>query len=152
MCRVYHLYEEAPRESKPEVRMGVSTHKENGSYAEPNVIPMIDILLVLIIIFMILAMRFKSFHVNVPMFDAHGANNGPSIVLTLTDENTFEINGQQIEGDSLKAEITEIFTDRPNKLLFIDAGRNRSYQEVIHAFSLARSAGAEVLALMPRKN
>ncbi len=148
---MYHVVEEAPRELFLEVHMGMSTHKENGSYAEPNVIPMIDILLVLIIIFMILAMRFKSFHVNVPMIDAHEGDNNPSIVLSLTDENTYEINGQVIEGDSLHVEIASIFAERPNKLLFIDAGRNRSYQEIIETFSLARSAGAEVLALMPRE-
>ena len=130
--------------------MGITAHSENGTYAEPNVIPMIDILLVLLIIFMIVALRFKSFHVNVPMESALEPG-GSSIVLSLTDEWTFEINGQTVDGDKLKEEIEAVFDGRPNRLLFIDAGRQRSYQEVIEAFSVARQAGVEVLALMPRK-
>ena len=93
--------------------------------SEPNVVPMIDILLVLLIIFMITQpLSRMAMDVQVPPPDTttatQQANN--QIVLELADDGGYAINGQPVPKDQLDTQIHAIFDPRPAKLLFIKAG------------------------------
>jgi len=130
--------------------MGIAVNRSNGSYAEPNVIPLIDILLVLLIIFMLASTTLGNIKLNLPMSASKSHSGGSPIVLFLTEDFHYELNGRRIERDHLLEELTSVFEGRPDKLLFITATRSRTYQEVVDAFSTVRQAGVQVLALMPK--
>ena len=103
--------------------------------SEPNVIPMIDILLVLLIIFMITQpLARMALDVQVPP-PVTAPQSGPStqIVLEITPEGSYSINGQPVPKNQLDMQIHSIFDARPAKLLFIKTAPNRKYQEVIEA-------------------
>ncbi|HEY5939438.1 MAG TPA: biopolymer transporter ExbD, partial [Gemmatimonadales bacterium] len=104
---------------------------------EPNVVPMIDILLVLLIIFMItqpLSRTTISVQVAPPIEDTQvKSENNTQIVLELADDGGYAINGQPVPRDQLDTQIHAIYDARPAKLLFIKAGQNRIYQDVIEA-------------------
>ena len=53
--------------------------------------------------------------------------------------------------ESLDAELHEIYDERPAKLLFIKAARNRRYQELIDIMDIARGAGVQVIGLTPKE-
>ena len=94
--------------------------------SEPNVVPMIDILLVLLIIFMITQpLSRMAMDIQVPPPEqttaTQQANN--QIVLELGDDGSYAINGQPLPKDQLDTQIHAIFDPRPAKLLFIKAGR-----------------------------
>jgi biopolymer transport protein TolR len=118
--------------------------------AEPNVIPMIDILLVLLMIFFVLSLRLR------PVVDlqmpAPVADPGlrPQIVLELTADGGVAINGQPVPDDRLDATLRSIYAARPVKLLFVKAAGTRTYQEVVSAMDRARGAGVEVIGLVPQ--
>jgi biopolymer transport protein ExbD len=121
---------------------------------EPNVVPMIDILLVLLIIFMITQpLSRMALDVQVPPQDTPATTKAPpsQIVLELSDDGSYAINGQPVPRDQLDTQIHAIYDARPAKLLFIKAGPNRIYQDVIEAMDVARGAGVQIIGFTPRE-
>jgi biopolymer transport protein TolR len=122
--------------------------------AEPNVVPMIDILLVLLIIFMITQpLSRMALDVQVPPPDETVTTKTPpsQIVLELADNGSYTINGQPVPKDQLDTQIHAIYDQRPAKLLFIKAGPNRIYQDVVDAMDVARGAGVQIIGFTPRE-
>ena len=62
-------------------------------------------------------------------------------MLELRDDGTYAINTQPYPQDQLDAQLHAIYDERPAKLMFIKAGPNRIYQDVIQAMDIARGAG-----------
>lgn len=120
-----------------------------STFSEINITPMIDVLLVLLITFMILSQDRHTIRTPVaPAGPQHGADNA-QLVLELPDAGGFRLNGQPIPDEVLESHIAAAFEHRSARLLFIDAGGDRTYQEVIAAMDRARGAGVQVVALMP---
>jgi biopolymer transport protein TolR len=122
--------------------------------SEPNVVPMIDILLVLLIIFMITQpLSRMALDVQVPPPDTPMTNKTPpsQIVLELADDGGYAINGQPVPRDQLDTQIHAIYDQRPAKLLFIKAGANRLYQDVVEAMDVARGAGVQIIGFTPKE-
>jgi biopolymer transport protein TolR len=122
--------------------------------SEPNVVPMIDILLVLLIIFMITQpLSRMALDVQVPPPEPPVTTRTPpsQIVLELADDGGYAINGQPVPRDQLDTQIHAIYDARPAKLLFIKAGPNRIYQDVIEAMDVARGAGVQIIGFTPRE-
>jgi len=133
--------------------MGMSTGGGGDISAEPNVIPMIDIMLVLLIIFMIsqpLARMAMSIQVPPQETAAVASPTSAQIVLELTQDGGYAINGQPVPKDQLDAQIHVIYDQRPAKLLFLKSAPDRLYLEAIEAMDIARGAGVEVIGFTPR--
>ena len=133
---------------------GGGGHAPGEMSSEPNVVPMIDILLVLLIIFMITQpLSRMALDVQVPPPETtttqQAANN--QIVLELGDDGSYAINGQPVPKDQLDTQIHAIFDPRPAKLLFIKAGTNRIYQDVVEAMDVARGAGVQIIGFTPQE-
>ena len=133
--------------------MDLPQGSENQPNHEPNVVPMIDILLVLLIIFMMqVPLSRKAVDVQVPP-DTRGQteSEGPSnnIVLELTAGGGYEINKDPVEFSMLDTRFHEIYDNRPAKLLFVKSAPNRLYQEVIDVIDIARGAGVQVIGFTP---
>jgi biopolymer transport protein ExbD len=114
---------------------------------------MIDILLVLLIIFMITQpLSRMALDVQVPPQDTPATTKAPpsQIVLELSDDGGYAINGQPVPKNQLDTQIHAIYDARPAKLLFIKAGPNRIYQDVIEAMDVARGAGVQIIGFTPR--
>ena len=122
--------------------------------SEPNVVPMIDILLVLLIIFMMqVPMSRKAQDVQVPP-DIRTPNQPPSgpsnnIVLELTADGGYMINKDPVDPRLLDARFHEIYDNRPTKILFVKSAPTRKYQEVVEAIDVARGAGVQVIGFTP---
>ncbi len=120
---------------------------------EPNVVPMIDILLVLLIIFMMqVPLARKVMDVQVPpdtrsQMQAQGPSN--NIVLELKADGTYEINKEPVVKQNLDRRFHEIYDNRPQKILFVKSAPNRTYQEVIEAMDIARGTGVQVIGFTP---
>jgi biopolymer transport protein ExbD len=120
---------------------------------EPNVVPMIDILLVLLIIFMMqVPLTRKAMDAQIPPdVRSQQQPQGPSnnIVLELKADGTYEINGSPVVKSQLDAEFHTIYDNRPAKILFVKSAPNRTYQEVIEGMDIARGAGVQVIGFTP---
>jgi biopolymer transport protein ExbD len=125
-----------------------------GVQSDINVTPMIDVLLVLLIIFMITQpLSRMAMDVQVPPPDTPQTNKTPpnQIVLELGDDGGYNINGQPVPKDQLDTQIHAIYDQRPAKLLFIKAGPNRIYQDVVEAMDVARGAGVQIIGFTPKE-
>ena len=120
--------------------------------SEPNVIPMIDIMLVMLIIFMVSQpLARMAIDIQVPPQEAATKSNAQSnqIVLELTAEGGYAINTQPVPKDQLDTQFHAIFDSRPAKLMFVKSAPDRTYQDVIEAMDIARGAGVQVIGFTP---
>jgi biopolymer transport protein TolR len=136
--------------------MGAQLGTGGGFNSEPNVIPMIDILLVLLIIFMMqVPLQRKKMDVQLPpvqeMQQQQQQQQAVSnqIVLQLNEDGGYAINNEPVAKPLLERRLREIYDPRPVKLMFIKTARNRKYDEVIEAMDVARSAGVQVIGFTP---
>jgi biopolymer transport protein ExbD len=134
--------------------MSMSTAGGSGLQNEPNMTPMIDVLLVLLIIFMIIVPNSrKSIDVQLPdptPADAPPPSVSNQIVLEVILGGTYLINKQPVGHDQLASRLKEIYDPRPEKIIFIKGHPEVEYQDVITAMDLARAAGVKVIGLPPR--
>lgn len=126
--------------------------RSTGLNREPNVLPLIDILLVLIIAAM-LPWLYPNWRVDVQVpvpADAPAPSVATrEIVLTIGPGPVYTVNGQFIARDSLVPALAKVFSGRPEKILFIDAARTVGYQDVFWVYGAVRSAGVTVTAIVP---
>jgi len=135
--------------------MGAQVGSGGGFTSEPNVIPMIDILLVLLIIFMMqVPLQRKKMDVQLPPVQEMQQQQqqqaiSNQIVLQLSEDGGYAINNDPVAKPLLERRLREIYDPRPVKLIFIKTARNRKYEEVVEAMDVARSAGVQVIGFTP---
>jgi biopolymer transport protein ExbD len=135
--------------------MGMSTGTTRGFTSEPNVIPMIDILLVLLIIFMMqVAQQRKAMDIQLPpeqqvQQEQMESAQSNQIVLALGADGSYALNADTVPFAELDARLHQIYDNRPAKLLFVKTDRSRRYADVIEAMDVARGAGVQVIGFTP---
>jgi biopolymer transport protein ExbD len=132
--------------------MAMSTASGGGVKAEPNVTPMIDVMLVLLIIFMIVIPAINAgFNAQPPQ----GVNLKPhpeedqDQVLGIAADGQYYLNKKPIKNETLPAELKRIFDARTiDKILYVKADKNLEYNKVIDALDIAAVAGVRVTGLI----
>jgi biopolymer transport protein TolR len=120
---------------------------------EPNVVPMIDIMLVLLIVFMIMQpMVRKAFDLQLPDPNpavAPANAKSDQIVMEVFPDGKFKINTQEVTKEGLDRRLHEIYDPRPEKIMFIKGDPAVIYSDVIWAMDVARGAGVKVIGIPP---
>jgi len=134
--------------------MSIKLPQETTSFKnEPNVVPMIDVLLVLLIIFMMqIPLNRMAMDVQVPSDEKakkQQQTKSDQIVLELLENGGYAINTKPVSKPGLDAELHTIYDQRPAKLMFIKAAPQRRYQDVVEAMDIARGAGVQVIGFVP---
>ena len=137
--------------------MGTSVEQagQTNVKSEPNVIPMIDVMLVLLIIFMIVTPLIASgFKAVMPT----GANLTPSpegegeVILGVDEGGKYFINGVPIPAEALEDQLTSIFAAREtDKILYFRADQNLKFAKIQEAVEVARRSGVRVMAAVTDK-
>jgi len=119
--------------------------------AEPNVVPLCDVLLVLLIIFMVITPTIqKGIDVKLPETTSDTSST-PSglIVLTLKKDMSVMINTQPIDFSLLQDELRRIYSTRQEKIIFIRADAKVLYSKVIELIDTAKGAGVDITGIIP---
>jgi biopolymer transport protein ExbD len=126
----------------------------NGHKAEINVTPMIDVLLVLIIIFMVIAPVAPR---GMDALAPPQASTTPApdavsreIVISLAMDGAIDINRQSVESSALPGKLAELYRRHINDHVFVRGDGALEYSAVAHVIDLARGAGWERIGLMTR--
>ena len=133
------------------VDIGASKQK-----SEPNVVPLCDILLVLLIIFMVITpVMQKGIDVKLPETQSPGGDGGPTdnrgIVLTLESDNTVKINQDPVDINLLESSLRDLYQTRTDKTIFIRADETLYYKDVLRIIDIAKGAGIDVLGVIPER-
>lgn len=129
--------------------MAMSTGKAR-TMADPNMTPMIDVLLVLLVIF-ILAQQVLQRSIDVQLPVDKENQDAPSlapIVLEIDASGAMFLNKTYVTEPQLPGMLTQVYSDRPDKLLFVKALKGVTYGDVLHVMDVAKGAGVEVLGAM----
>jgi biopolymer transport protein TolR len=119
--------------------------------AEPNVVPLCDVLLVLLIIFMVITpMVQKGMDSKLPETSAEvGSMPAGVIVLTLQKDMTVLINQTPVEYAQLEAELTRLYSTRSSKTIFIRAYAKLPYGRIVELMDIAKGAGVDDIGIIP---
>jgi len=135
--------------------MSMSAGGSGGALSnEPNVTPMIDVLLVLLIIFMaVLPSMRKAIDIQLPDPNptvAPANANSNQIVLEVSPGGKYAINSEQVTKDRLPTRLKEIYDPRPEKIIFVKGVPGVKYADIIDVMDAARGAGVKVIGIPPK--
>ena len=129
--------------------MAMSVGQGGGVKAEPNVVPMIDIMLVLLIIFMIvtpaLAAGFQAVPPEGVNLKSHPEEDTDQ-VLGIDRAGQYYLNKKPIRNETLGDALKAIYDARTeDKILYIKAHRDLEYQKILDAIDIASKSGVRVV-------
>src|SRR5262245_55546444 len=88
--------------------------------AEINIIPLVDVVLVLLLIFMLTApMMYRGIDVNLPKAAARPTAVEERMILTVTKDRTLYLNDKPIAPGGLDAQLRAAFPNRTDKTLYL---------------------------------
>src|SRR6476659_1510003 len=130
--------------------MSMSTSQTGGGVASsPNVTPMIDVMLVLLIIFMIVTPLINAgFQAQPPVginLKSHPEDNEDQ-VLGIDAFGQYYLNKKPIKNETLADQLKKIFDARTtDKILYVKADKNLQYAKVLNAIDIAAHNGVRVV-------
>ena len=129
--------------------MGMSVSTGGGVKSEPNVVPMIDVMLVLLIIFMVvtpaLAAGFQATPPEGVNLKSHPEDDADQ-VLGIDNQGQYFLNKQPIRNEDLGMHLSEIYANRTtDKILYVKAHRELEYEKVLDAMDVASKNGVRVV-------
>jgi biopolymer transport protein ExbD/biopolymer transport protein TolR len=124
--------------------------------SQPNVIPMADIMLVLLIIFMVVTpmlqkgMSVDLAQVNSPK-DMPDADKDDAIIVAVTRSGDLFLGTTKISRKDLATEIKDRIATRLDKTVFVKSDARAKYGDVVAAVDEIRSAGVDQLGLLTER-
>ncbi len=129
--------------------MSFTLGSRRGIVSEVSVVPLIDILLVLLVIFMIIPHEQMGLPVVIPQ--ASKLDRGPlpeTIIVTVTSDGSLRINQLTIQREEFRSRLERIFALRPDGIAFLQCDRSLEFQAVAQTLDLMHTAGATSVGLL----
>jgi len=127
--------------------MALNFRRQRGEEPEINLIPFIDVLLV-ILIFLMLSTTYSKFtelQISLPVADADQARDRPhEIIVAVASDGRYAVNKKPVDGrsvEALTADLTAAAGGSSEMILIVSADANAAHQSVINVMDAARRAG-----------
>ena len=123
---------------------------KGGIVSDVNVVPLIDILLVLLVIFMIIPHHQKGLQASLPQQTSESGTFSPpeTIVVQVVSDGSLRINGTVVPHDELRGRLERIFALRSHRVAFLQGDRSLEFQAVAQVLDLMHVAGASPIGLL----
>ena len=130
--------------------------KKRKLNADINVVPYIDVMMVLLVIFMITApMLTQGVSVDLPQAASDPVNDRDQepVVVTVDKDGAYYINiggddTTQVSQEEVSERVEKILNETPNQLLLVRGDKNVSYEKVVGLMALLQQAGAASVGLV----
>lgn len=136
--------------------MKFHTHREeHGTLSEINIVPMVDIMLVLLIIFMVTApMLQQGIDINLPEVTSSNVEmNQEDFVLSVGNDGQIFINDDsknKFSIVSIEEQLMTAFKDKNEKALYLRADQSIKYGYIMEVMAACRRAGVERIGMITR--
>jgi biopolymer transport protein TolR len=136
--------------------MGMAVGEQKGVVSEPNIVPLIDVLLVLIIIFMVITPRTPTGLKTMvpqppPPNQKQEQPDNKTIVVSVLPGNKLMINQDSTTWDALGPRLFDIFKQRADRIAFIKGDDNVEFADVARAIDIMRGSGIDHVGLITAK-
>jgi biopolymer transport protein TolR len=135
--------------------MAMATGGGGGAVAStPNVTPMVDVMLVLLIIFMVVTPALLAgFTADPPLaqnIKDHPEDDKTDQVLGIDKDGNYYLNKKQIAADQVAPALHHIYVDqtRDDAIMYLKADKNLDYSKVIDAMDIAMKNGVHVVGMI----
>ncbi len=123
--------------------------RTTGSLSQMNVIPLVDVVLVLLIIFMISApFMYHGIDVNLPQTVSGNDTSARRFVITIRNDRRIYINKDPVHINLLDERLSKIALLSPNQPVFLRADKDIPYGFVLLIMDKVRGAGIEQVMLV----
>jgi len=129
---------------------------KDGPVSEPNVVPLIDVLLVLIIIFMVITPRVPTGLPTIvpqppPPNEKQQPPDNRTIVVSVMQGGKIKINQDDSDWNMLGSRLFDIFKERADKVAFVKGDDEVPFSQVARAIDIMRGAGIDHVGLITAK-
>jgi biopolymer transport protein ExbD len=137
--------------------MGMAVGGSKGAMSEPNIVPLIDVLLVLIIIFMVITPTTpQGLDTLVPQPTPPNTKEDPAllaktIVVQVAAGGKVLINQDETTWDQLGPRLDDIFKQRAEKVAIVKGDDSVEFAQVARAIDIMRGSGIDSVGLITAK-
>ena len=134
--------------------MAMSTGGGGGVASTPNVTPMVDVMLVLLIIFMVVAPALMAgFNADPPQavnIKDHPEDEKNDQVLGIDRDGNYYLNKKPIQTADVPAALQHIYKDTPRDdyIMYLKADKGLEYSKVIDAMDIAMKNGVRMVGMI----
>src|SRR5581483_12005895 len=134
--------------------MAMSTGGGGGVQSTPNVTPMVDVMLVLLIIFMVVTPALLAgFTADPPQaqnIKDHPEDDKTDQVLGIDRDGNYYLNKKPIHKEDVAAALKHIYKDTPRDdyIMYLKADKNLDYSKVLDAMDIAMNNGVHVVGMV----
>jgi biopolymer transport protein ExbD/biopolymer transport protein TolR len=124
--------------------------------SEPNVVPMADIMLVLLIIFMVVTPMLQK-TISVDMAKAvntrsmKDADRDDAVYVTITRDGNVFLGSEQVRLEELLSQVQDMIANRVDKTVYLKSDMRAKYETVVDVVNEIRAAGVDQLGLITEK-
>jgi biopolymer transport protein TolR len=127
----------------------MSRNRKRRMMNQINVVPYIDVTLVLLVIFMVTAPMTNPGVVDLPKVgQSLKQSQVPPLVLTVKQNNEIELDNQAMARDQLLSKVRQALTASPERAVVIAADKNVKYDDVIAVMDLLKQNQVDKVGLL----
>jgi biopolymer transport protein ExbD len=131
--------------------MGVGfSGSRRGMIPEVNAVPLIDILLVLLVIFMIFPHRQMGLPASLPQEAGppEAVVRPETLIVQVASDGSIRLNGSVVQLDELRGRLEQVFALRAHRVAFLQGARSLDFQVVAEVLDDMQVAGASPIGLL----
>jgi biopolymer transport protein TolR len=124
--------------------------KDEEVKSEPNVVPLCDVLLVLLIIFMVVTpLVQRGFDLRLPTaLNTIQMPDNPEVVLSIRRDGSLFVNQDPATMETLQTMLEEAFMSASEKKLYVKADENLEYGLIVDVILVVKNAGIEIVGII----
>ncbi|HYG13724.1 MAG TPA: ExbD/TolR family protein [Methylophilaceae bacterium] len=126
----------------------MSRRKSRRLMNQINVVPYIDVTLVLLVIFMVTAPMTNPGVVELPKVGQTLKQPAAPLVLTVKTDKTIEFDGKSMQRDELLYAVRQQVEKEPQRAVVVAADKNVKYEDVIAVMDLIKQGKVEKVGLL----